>query len=409
MKRSRSVKCLIFSLTGWLLPLLALAQSEGVHIVSAPNDTLFSAGKNGFKFALGLQTPAPAFQILSAGSVNSLFTVAGNGNVGLGLAEPVARLDVADGAAWFRGQDTFVRAEIGAYAADGQPTAQAGYLALYNPNGYLNVASGWSTLDPMQGMLSVYGANGYGKAYLFSATDSVGTLELLGQNQADNVLLSHTYGYPNNGWIGVQGADGFGYDGVRMFVSAENAGQIHAFGANGNFNAYVGNLPGYPNNGYISVMDSDGYDQAGLYVDSAGRGILFGQFGVAQIATPERADAMWYAGLSGPQAMIYICGTQALIQGRATIRLPADFAAAVQTNGMVVQLTPLSADSKGLAVIKKSPAEITVQELANGAGNYSFDWEVKCLRLDAPAFETLRESGPRVRVTSAPAARYGKH
>ncbi|MCB0845209.1 MAG: hypothetical protein KDE26_18295, partial [Bacteroidetes bacterium] len=58
---------------------------------------------------------------------------------------------------------------------------------------------------------------------------------------------------------------------------------------------------------------------------------------------------------------------------------------------MTVILTPLSAKSKGLAVIEKTGEGFTVQELFEGEGNYSFDWEVKCVRRGHENFEVIRK------------------
>jgi len=43
-------------------------------------------------------------------------------------------------------------------------------------------------------------------------------------------------------------------------------------------------------------------------------------------------------------------------------------------------ITPLSADSKGIAVINKSAGGFTAKELFQGQGNYEFDYEVKGIR-----------------------------
>ena len=58
---------------------------------------------------------------------------------------------------------------------------------------------------------------------------------------------------------------------------------------------------------------------------------------------------------------------------------------------MTVMLTPLSADSKGLAVINKHKAGFEVKELLGGTGNYEFDWEVKCVRKGAEDYRVIRD------------------
>jgi hypothetical protein len=47
------------------------------------------------------------------------------------------------------------------------------------------------------------------------------------------------------------------------------------------------------------------------------------------------------------------------------------FASVIADRGMTVHVTPLSAESLGLAVVQKSPKSLVVQELNQGTGNYS--------------------------------------
>ncbi|MBP6796039.1 MAG: hypothetical protein KA143_13330, partial [Saprospiraceae bacterium] len=47
---------------------------------------------------------------------------------------------------------------------------------------------------------------------------------------------------------------------------------------------------------------------------------------------------------------------------------------------ITVMLTPLSADSKGIAVLNKTSGGFVAQELFAGSGNYEFDYEVKGIR-----------------------------
>lgn len=59
--------------------------------------------------------------------------------------------------------------------------------------------------------------------------------------------------------------------------------------------------------------------------------------------------------------------------------------------GMTVVITPLSADSKGLAVIEKGQKGIRIKELSNSRGNYAFDWEVKGIRKGYEDFQVVRD------------------
>jgi hypothetical protein len=53
-------------------------------------------------------------------------------------------------------------------------------------------------------------------------------------------------------------------------------------------------------------------------------------------------------------------------------------------------LTPLSASSKGLAVIQKGLTSIEVQELFDGKGNYDFDYEIKAVRKGHEDYQIIR-------------------
>jgi hypothetical protein len=103
---------------------------------------------------------------------------------------------------------------------------------------------------------------------------------------------------------------------------------------------------------------------------------------------PDNANReIWYACIEGPEAAAYARGTATLKNGVAEIKFERHFEVLATPQTMTVVLTPLSADSEGLAVVKKTAQGIVVQELRKGKGNYSFDWEVKCVR---KGFENYR-------------------
>jgi len=59
---------------------------------------------------------------------------------------------------------------------------------------------------------------------------------------------------------------------------------------------------------------------------------------------------------------------------------------------MTVQLTPLSADSLGLAVVRKSLHSIIVRELHSGRGHYDFDYLVTAVRKGFENYRVIRPS-----------------
>jgi hypothetical protein len=87
-----------------------------------------------------------------------------------------------------------------------------------------------------------------------------------------------------------------------------------------------------------------------------------------------------YACLEGPECGMYMRGTAELIDGQATVRLPATFSSLASQEGLTVILTPLSGDSLGLACVNRTIHGFDVVELMKGDGHYEFDWEVKAIR-----------------------------
>lgn len=102
------------------------------------------------------------------------------------------------------------------------------------------------------------------------------------------------------------------------------------------------------------------------------------------------ATMIAYACVEGPEAAAYIRGTARLENGAARVELPLHFQDVVVAEGMTVQVTPRSAESKGLAVVQRSPAGFTVRELLGGSGTYEFDWEVKGIRRGFERYEVIR-------------------
>ncbi len=87
-----------------------------------------------------------------------------------------------------------------------------------------------------------------------------------------------------------------------------------------------------------------------------------------------------YPQLSGSESTIYDRGTATLVNGEITVECPDHFQLLADPQSMTITLTPLSADSKGLAVIEKTNSGFKVKELDQGTGNYSFDYLVMCRR-----------------------------
>ncbi|MBI9067187.1 MAG: hypothetical protein JEZ09_07840 [Salinivirgaceae bacterium] len=91
-----------------------------------------------------------------------------------------------------------------------------------------------------------------------------------------------------------------------------------------------------------------------------------------------KADVYIYATPTlGFEVTYFVKGTAKLLNGRCNIQLPDYFANEIISNTITIQITPLSIDSKGLAVISKSAKQIEVGELFKGSGTYEFDYFIQ--------------------------------
>ena len=69
-----------------------------------------------------------------------------------------------------------------------------------------------------------------------------------------------------------------------------------------------------------------------------------------------------------------------LVNDIAEVNLPDHFKIVAASKAMTVLVTPLSIESKGLAVIEKDGNHIVVKELMSGKGNHEFDYTVMAVR-----------------------------
>jgi len=172
------------------------------------------------------------------------------------------------------------------------------------------------------------------------------------------------------------------------------AGFVSSRGPNGGESSFLSNLVGSLNLGFVGVRNSnvfEGATEAGMYVNTSGQGIVFGDMKNFKMDYPGRPDKqIWYGSLEGPELAAYIRGTGKLINGKASIEFTDHYQKVANTGTMTVILTPLNGKSKGLAVVHKSSTGFQVEELLEGSGTYEFDWEVKCVRQGYEGFEVVR-------------------
>ncbi len=132
---------------------------------------------------------------------------------------------------------------------------------------------------------------------------------------------------------------------------------------------------------------------AGMYIDSSNRGYVFGDVKSFVTEHPEDPDLrIVYAAIEGPEAAAYVRGTALLHDGQAIIELPDHFGLIASPRGMTATLTPMSAESLGLAVTEISPERIVVEELHNGRGSYRFSYRIESERIGFEDFEVIRDA-----------------
>jgi len=153
---------------------------------------------------------------------------------------------------------------------------------------------------------------------------------------------------------------------------------------NGNTNVY-GNLSlsGYINSstGPAVIIGEDLHVSGNLSKGS-------GTFVQPHPTDPSREFA--YAFFEGPEHAIFLRGTARLENGKALIQTPDHFRMIAGNEGITVQFTPRSLESKGLAAYDVTKDSIKVGELANGTGTYEFDYFITAKRAGFEAFEPVQ-------------------
>jgi hypothetical protein len=176
---------------------------------------------------------------------------------------------------------------------------------------------------------------------------------------------------------------------VEITTNTVDAGYIITSGPGGSRNVALGSI--YPDYGAVQVYDDNSEIKAAMYVDTGGDGHIFADIKNFRVTNPRdpRTD-ICYACVEGPEAAAYVRGTAELVNGAAVVTLPTHFADVAVGEGMTVQLTPRSAQSRGLAVVDQSTEHFDVRELFDGRGTYEFHWEVKAVRQGHENFEVIR-------------------
>lgn len=210
-------------------------------------------------------------------------------------------------------------------------------------NKYENESYALTTDNSGAGMLRLYGTNRYANVQIGAADGDANTGGVWVRNNNGNDLLRITCmeGYPSNGGIGIYGGN-------------QNKGMFYVT-PNGKSRLVVDEI--YNTNG-VSLTSST--------IDHT-------------IQTRNGGSSPCYVTETSDNQLI-VRGTASLKNGECIISLPEDAVAKIQQQTISIQLTPLSASSKGLAVTKKEVPALVVAELMNGKGSYEFDWTLTAVR-----------------------------
>lgn len=183
------------------------------------------------------------------------------------------------------------------------------------------------------------------------------------------------------------------YQAINAHMSA-GVGRIYLNAQNGVRNVGLTNYNG-ASRGYVFVADGAGDPQAGIYINELDQGIVFADVKNFRVKHPEKSQKeIWYASLEGPEVGAYDRGTANLVNGETFVEFQDHFKHIANTSKMTVHVTPHNSDTYGLAVIEKKKNGFYVKELKGGSGNFSFDWEVKCIRTGKEKFQVVRDIDP---------------
>jgi hypothetical protein len=236
----------------------------------------------------------------------------------------------------------------------------------------------------------------------FGANAGAGYVVVDGPSGHPIAQLANTPGAPDSGAISVTDAAGALANVLKaaLWVQANGNGIVaisDATAAAAHYNK-AAMFVDSSGNGYVTVTDNSGAtaltNRAMMYVD--GNGGHFAATGTKSFFAPHPTQAemdIVYSCIEGPEAAAYVRGTARLVDGHCSISLPDHFVIVASPDNITVQLTPLSSDSLGLAVVSKRVDSIEVRELHHGTGSYEVDWEVKTARKGYEQYQVVR---PRV-------------
>ncbi|MGF1574193.1 MAG: hypothetical protein ACFCU1_14125 [Sumerlaeia bacterium] len=215
------------------------------------------------------------------------------------------------------------------------------------------------------------------------ATNDTGLVQTYGSNDSPNTILSAVSSDTRNGYIGVYNSQSSTDIVGQLLAVPGRGGRLGLFDVNGDTrNVIIEPYSLNTDHGYLGVYDENDFVQVEIFVDTSRRGVIISDLNLAPISPAGKSVTHAYASLLGAELGLYERGTVQLINGQATVLLPAAFADVATPSTLTATLTPADASSNGLAVVTLSPTELHIQELQNGTGNYGVHYLVFAERND---------------------------
>ncbi len=248
-----------------------------------------------------------------------------NGNVGIGITDPMAKLDVT-------GLSTL-------------PIVQG--INMSTGAGVRGESNSGRGVYGKNNTLGNYGQLGDSKSGVYGETFSPLGAGVWGKDNSS--IAAGVYGEGDH--YGVKGTGGT----AGVYGESTNGDGVYGESIDGNAGYFSGNV-------YITGDLSKG---SGTFV---------------QPHTKDPSKEIKYAFFEGPEHAVFLRGTAQLKDGKAIIELPEHFRIVAAQQGVSVQFTPRSSDTFGLAAIEVSTEKIVVEELKGEKHTYEFDYFITAVR-----------------------------
>ncbi|MCK4513350.1 hypothetical protein KAW64_16495 [bacterium] len=207
------------------------------------------------------------------------------------------------------------------------------------------------------GLLQLSDTSGSGVVQL-DGLDSVGTLELERRENSSECFLE----------------------------AAEDGGLLELSSSSGQVRVKL-----YARNGNCGRLELDG--PYPITLDACIPGAVFTGGARRPVARSRTSpdESVVYCSPAGPEMGTYVRGTARLSKGTAFVELPGHFSDATAHEGVTVHVTPLSAESMGIAVTAASSDGFEVRELLGGTGTYEFSYIVHGVQRDSKTYDIVQE------------------